>query len=119
VDVGCNFVKVSASEMMDFFNELQNSGSVEEVSLSWIKYAADALNTRLVQATSPTDPAQFPNDLDFPRLPPQLAVAIRSIITETAKSRSDLVDVLGVSYSSLLASIPTLAQRGKIIIVVG
>ena len=81
-----------------------------DVYLSWIKYSADALNSKLIQVPTP-DPQQWPNDLSFPRTPKSIEATIQHIITETARSRED-VDVIGLSFSSLLATIPTLLQRG-------
>ena len=48
--ISFNYVKllqIPDEELLRFFSELKSAGSVGDVYLSWIKYSADALNTRL------------------------------------------------------------------------
>jgi len=103
--------KVKASELLKFFDDLKNSGAVGDVYLSWIKYSADALNSKLSAATPPNQ-HQWPNELTFPNIPSALTEAVNSIITKTVENGAESTDVLGLSFSSLLASIPPLIQRG-------
>lgn len=97
---------------MIFYEELKNSGSSGDYYLSWIKYSADALNSKLSQTTTPNQ-NDWPHDLEFPRVPIDLQKVINTIISQTIEFAGDSVDCIGISASSLLAAIPTLIQRGE------
>ena len=99
-------------ELTGFFDKLTSGEVSDDVCLSWIRYTADALNTRLSKVPTP-DVSQWPNDLSYPRLPGALQETIQRIIITTVNSVRDVdKDVLGASYASLLASLPFLLQRG-------
>lgn len=103
---------MSPVELLQFYDELKNSGANGDYYLSWIKYSADALNSKLTQVTTP-DLNDWPNDLDFPRVPIELQKAINNIISQTIEYADDATDCIGTSACSLLATIPTLIQRSK------
>jgi len=103
--------QVSPEQLRIYYQELTKSDSVGDAYLSWIKYSADALNSQLNTIPAP-DSLQWPHNLSFPVIPKGLEVVIQSIITKTAASQEN-VDVIGLAFSSLLGSIPTLVLRGK------
>lgn len=107
-----NLKQVSATELLSFYDELKNSGSSGDYYLSWIKYSAEALNSKLSQATTP-DVNDWPNDLEFPRVPIDLLKAINNIISQTIEYAEEHVDCIGVSAATLLAAIPSLIQRSN------
>ncbi|ODN04239.1 Transmembrane protein [Orchesella cincta] len=109
-DVTSALARVSPTELLKFYEELRNSGASGDYYLSWIKYSADALNSKLIQVTTP-DSSDWPNDMDFPRVPIDLQKAINNIISQTVEYADESVDCLGISAASLLAMIPTLLQR--------
>ncbi|CAG7834394.1 unnamed protein product [Allacma fusca] len=67
-DLEAALEKVSTGELSSFFEELRCAGSSEDIYLSWIKYVADALNSRIAKVPTP-DVTQYPNDLEYPVLP--------------------------------------------------
>lgn len=103
---------IPVGELGNFFEELRLSGTDNDAHLSWIKYAAGALNTRLSKISA-TEVPNWPNDLHVPAIPKALQETIVYIISQTVNSvENDSTDILGLSFSSLLASIPNLCQRG-------
>jgi len=103
---------VPSDQLRNFYTELTNAGSTGDVYLSWIKYSADALNSKLLQLHVPLPPPElFPNDLYYPLVPEKLLQEINYIITSTAQSRPE-IDVIGQSFVTLLTMIPTFVQRG-------
>ena len=98
--------------MTGFFDNLRGGEVNDDVCLSWIRYTADVLNSRLSKVPTP-DASQWPNDLSYPRMPGALQETIQRIIVTTVDSVKDVdKDVIGASYASLLASLPFLLQRG-------